>query len=162
MPSPLTRSSAPGPSPARPVVLIADDYPENRRLIYLYLRSEYDVEEAPSAEEALERLAAGGIDLVVMDLNFRDGMNGIAAVQEIRRNPATAKVPVLALTAYAYPHDRDRCVEAGFDDYLSKPVFKDAMLKKVAMLIASRRSGSGDGDNGLPDAVWITRGKRED
>jgi CheY-like chemotaxis protein len=144
----------------RPAVLVADDYPENRRLLYFYLRDRYEVLQAATAEEALallrERQAAGDpVAVAVLDLNFCDGMSGIDAVQAIRQDPLIAGVRVLALTAYAYPDDRDRCLDAGFDDYVSKPVFKAGLLDKLDGLLGTRSSG--DGAPGSPGAIWISR-----
>ncbi|HLT47675.1 MAG TPA: response regulator [Rubricoccaceae bacterium] len=144
----------------RPTVLVADDYPENRRLLYFYLRDRYEVLQVATAEEAVavlrERQAAGApVAVAVLDLNFCDGMNGIEAVQAIRRDPLIAAVRTLALTAYAYPDDRDRCLEAGFDDYVSKPVFKAGLLEKLDGLLGAQPLG--DGASGEPGAVWISR-----
>ncbi|HYE96991.1 MAG TPA: response regulator [Rubricoccaceae bacterium] len=143
------------PRAGRPLVLIADDYPENRRLLTIYLREHYDLLEAATAEEALDLLREHPVALAILDLNFCDGMSGIDAVQQIRCEPGLAATRVLALTAYAYPDDRDRCIEAGFDDYISKPVFKAALLEKVATLLAPPPQG--DGSTGEIGHVWITR-----
>jgi CheY-like chemotaxis protein len=180
--SPWSEAGASESSARRQVVLIADDYPENRRLMYYYLRDDYEVVQVETAEAALEFIDAhpGQVNLVVMDLNFKDGMSGIEAMQAIRQRPHGVDLPVLALTAYAYPDDRRRCIEAGFDDYLSKPVFKQAMLDKVRQMILARTFGNLNGDgarsgdgvrttatlrsgDGVPQAepsIWITRGKR--
>lgn len=131
----------------RPTVLIVDDYPENLRLLYFYLRGEYDVVTAASAEEALALVAERPVDLVVMDINLKDGMNGIEATERLRMLDGHAHVPVLAISAYAYPDDRQRFLSAGFDDYIPKPIFKDRMLRKVRALLDGRERG-----------VWVTKG----
>jgi CheY-like chemotaxis protein len=156
----MVPSAAPSPSPApspagRPVVLVADDYPENRRLLYFYLRDRYEVLQAETAEEAIELLRSQRVDLTILDLNFCDGMSGIEAIQIIRRDPALAHVRALALTAYAYPDDRQRCLDAGFDAYLAKPVFKPAILEKLAEMLGP--DPSGDGAGGEVGSVWIVR-----
>ena len=134
----------------RPVVLVVDDYAETRRLIYFYLRGEYEVASAESAEEALDYLAEHHVDLVVMDINFQDGMNGMAATERIRANPDLAHLPVLAISAYAYPDDRTRFLNAGFNDYIAKPIFKERMLKKLRMLLDGPQHG-----------VWVTKARRD-
>lgn len=161
------RDSATPPSPAapdaagqRPLVLVADDYPENRRLLYFYLRDRFEVLQAASAEEALEVLReqvrlGQPVPLAILDLNFCDGMSGIDAVQRIRADDALAPMRVMALTAYAYPDDRERCLEAGFDAYISKPVFKPGLLEQIGALLGP--SPSGDGAGGQPGTVWISR-----
>jgi len=160
--NPLPSSASSSQDDGRPVVLVADDYPENRRLLYFYLRDTYRVVQTATAEEALEVLRAGGIDAIVLDLNFRDGMSGIEAIGQIRREPALANVRALALTAYAYPDDRQRCLDAGFDAYLAKPVFKPAILEVLAELLAPPSAGDGAGAGAdVEDPVWVSR-KRED
>lgn len=123
-------------STPRPTVLIADDYPENCQLFEIYLRKGYEVVTAQSAEEAAQRLAGGGVDVALLDLNYQGGMTGIELVQQIRADPRLKALPTLALTAHASPEDRRRCLEAGFDAYLSKPVMKADMLAAVEKLLA--------------------------
>ncbi|MEM8557815.1 MAG: response regulator [Bacteroidota bacterium] len=152
--SPSTSPAPAASEDARPTVLVADDYPENRRLLYFYLRDAYRILEAESAEEALETMRSEHVDVVIMDLNFRDGMNGMEAARLVREDTDIAHLPLLALTAYAYPDDRRRCLEAGFTDYLSKPVFKQAMRDKVAALLeAAPGDGASDGD----PTLWISK-----
>jgi CheY-like chemotaxis protein len=134
---------------------VADDYPENRRLLYFYLRDRYEVLQSATAEEALEIMRAQPVDLAILDLNFCDGMSGIEAIQLMRRDPELAHVRALALTAYAYPDDRQRCLDAGFDAYLAKPVFKPAILEKLAEMLGP--DAAGDGAGGEVGAVWISR-----
>ncbi len=135
----------------RPVILVVDDYAETRRLLYFYLRGTYDVVMVESAEEALTYLREHRVDLVVMDINFQDGMNGMAATEQIRADPSFQHLPVLATSAYAYPDDRARFLKAGFDDYIAKPIFKERMLKKVRELLFGSERG-----------VWVSKKETED
>lgn len=151
-----TQPPAPDSQPAedRAVVLIVDDYAETRRLLYFYLRGHYEVVAVESAEEALDYLRAHRVDLVVMDINFQEGMNGITATEQIRADEKLKHLPVLATSAYAYPDDRARFLKAGFDDYIAKPIFKERMLKKVRALL----DGGSDGERG----VWISKKGNDD
>ena len=90
---------------------------------------------ATSAEAAAERIAEG-VDAALLDLNYQGGMTGLDLIRQIRANQDTAGVRALALTAHASSEDRHRCLEAGFDAYLSKPVMKAEMLAAVADLLA--------------------------
>src|SRR6056297_3221573 len=81
------------------VVLVVDDYAETRRLLYFYLRNHYDVVTVESAEEALDYLREHRVDLVVMDINFQEGMNGITATEQIRADENLQHLPVLATSA---------------------------------------------------------------
>lgn len=122
---------------SRPVVLVADDYPENLQLFTLYLRRTYDVVTALSAEEVLERLVERHVDAALLDLNYQGGMTGIDLIAHIRADSHLSSLPTLALTAHASPEDRRRCLAAGFDAYLSKPVLKAQMLEALEALLAS-------------------------
>ncbi len=123
------------PAP-RPTLLVADDYPENCKLFSIYLRQGYEVVTAQSAEEAAERLAAGDVDAALLDLNYQGGMTGLDLIRVIRADPQLSALPTLALTAHASPEDRRRCLDAGFDAYLSKPVMKAEMLAAIETLLA--------------------------
>jgi signal transduction histidine kinase/DNA-binding response OmpR family regulator/CHASE3 domain sensor protein len=85
------------------------------------------------ALDALERASADKgrpIDLVLMDV-MMPVMDGLAAAGEIRRNPAWKKLPIIALTAKAMPDDQQRCIEAGANDYMAKPLDVDKLLSLV-------------------------------
>lgn len=120
---------------ARPTLLVADDYPENRQLFTLYLRKEYDVVTAASGEEVVEKLATEPVAAALLDLNYQGGMTGFDVLRHIRADDRLASLPTMALTAHASPEDRERCLAAGFDLYLSKPVMKAEMLAAVQTLL---------------------------
>jgi CheY-like chemotaxis protein len=87
------------------------------------------VEIARNGREALEKLRgpASDIDLVLMDIMMPE-MDGFTAMKEIRADERIAKVPIIALTANAMPEDRVRCLEAGADDYIAKPIDIDRLV----------------------------------
>jgi signal transduction histidine kinase/CheY-like chemotaxis protein/CHASE3 domain sensor protein len=92
------------------------------------------VEIARNGQEALEHLRKAddddAIDLVLMDV-MMPVMDGLAATQEIRKDPRLAKLPILMLTAKAMPDDQERCLAAGANDYMSKPIDVDKLLSLV-------------------------------
>ena len=94
------------------------------------------VEIARNGQEALDTLAKGArqpgssIDLVLMDV-MMPVMDGLAATREIRRNPAWKKLPVITLTAKAMPDDQQRCIDAGANDYMAKPLDVEKLLSLV-------------------------------
>jgi signal transduction histidine kinase/ActR/RegA family two-component response regulator/HPt (histidine-containing phosphotransfer) domain-containing protein len=108
---------------ATPVLLVVEDEPVNRRLFGLLAeRLGYTVETAPDGPSAVAAVARGGFGAVLMDCNM-DGMDGFEATQAIRAlSGDVSQTPVIAVTARALQGDRERCLEAGMDDYLSKPV----------------------------------------
>ena len=125
-------------SDARPTLLVADDYPENRQLFSIYLRKLYEVEAVSSGEAALDRLRDGDFAAALLDLSYQGGLTGFDVLREIRADSALAGLPTLALTAHATSEDRDRCLNAGFDAYLAKPVTRVEMLAAVEALLAAK------------------------
>ena len=118
-----------------PRILVADDVPANRKLFEIYLGKAYDVVLACSAEEALAEIEGGAVDAALLDLNYQGGMTGLDLIGRLRADAATAALPALALTAHASASDREQCLAAGFDGYLSKPVLRDQMLDAVRGLL---------------------------
>jgi two-component system, sensor histidine kinase and response regulator len=114
-----------------PLVLVVDDVEVNRRVAERMLaRLGYQSVTAESGLVALDTLARVTCDAVLMDCRMPD-MDGFSATAEIRRREANARhTPIIAMTAHANSSDRDECLSAGMDDYLSKPV-ELARLKSV-------------------------------
>jgi len=104
------------------VVLLVDDEPDNMELVAETLRFfGLTVRTAKDGVEGLEVLKEFTPDLVLLDLSMPK-MDGWEMRQRIKSNPATANVPVVALSAHAMAGDKERAIEGGFDGYLTKPV----------------------------------------
>jgi TMAO reductase system sensor TorS len=113
-------------------VLLAEDNPVNRELAVAMLEAVgIEVAVAADGREAVELAGKGGIDLVLMDCQMPE-MDGFAATRAIRSGdvPGGARLPIVALTANAMEGDRERCLESGMDEYLSKP-FKAPQLYAI-------------------------------
>ena len=104
-------------------VLLAEDNEVNQRVArHLLKRLGCTCDVAPDGRQALDQLAAGRYDLVLMDFHMPE-LDGLETAREIRRREGgRARIPIVAMTANAMPGDRERCLEAGMDDYVSKPV----------------------------------------
>jgi len=112
-------------------ILLVEDNPVNRRLAMFLLRSQdYQVREATSAQEAFEILKTEQFDLIVMDIQL-PGMDGLEATTKLRGEPATAKIPVIAVTSYAMAGDRDKALAAGCSGYVTKPIDKTIFLAEI-------------------------------
>jgi two-component system sensor histidine kinase/response regulator len=132
---PVPRPSS-GPASQSLRILVAEDHAVNLKLIQTLLRKRghrvTTVENGKAAVAAVESAGRGGLDVVVMDLQMPE-MGGLEAARTIREQEAGtgARVPIVALTAHAMQGDRERCLEAGMDDYLSKPIDVDQLISVV-------------------------------
>jgi two-component system cell cycle response regulator len=116
-------------------VLIVDDIPTNVRLLEARLSAEYyEVVTATSGPQALEICDSQQIDIVLLDVMMPD-MDGFEVCGRIKRNPKTQHIPVLMITALDQPSDRVRGLEAGADDFLTKPVDDMQLLARVKSLV---------------------------
>ena len=108
--------------PGSPLILIAEDHPTNRLLLERHLSNRgCRLIFAHDGQQAIDRTIADQPALVLMDVQM-PLLDGLEATRQLRANPATASIPIITLTALAMPEDRIRCLEAGADAYLSKPL----------------------------------------
>lgn len=106
----------------RPLVLVVEDNPRNLKLARDVLEyAGFTVAVAGSGEDGVALASSAMPDLILMDIQL-PGIDGYAALAQIRGNRATADIPVVALTAFAMARDRERVIESGFDGYLEKPI----------------------------------------
>ncbi len=112
-------------------VLIAEDNAVNRELLreLLELRG-YTVLEACDGQEALRIIEQTPPDLLLLDIGM-PVMDGFAVIRRIRENPRLAKLPVVAVTAYAMRGDKERILNSGFDGYLSKPINSSSLASEL-------------------------------
>jgi two-component system, cell cycle response regulator DivK len=119
-------------------LLLVEDNELNRDMLSRRLeRRGYRIVCALDGQEAVEMAAAENPDLILMDMDL-PVVNGWDATRTIRSNPALAATPVIALTAHALPTDRDKALQAGCDDYQSKPIEFAELLQKIEQLIERR------------------------
>ncbi len=125
-------------APVSPRVLVVDDEPANVRLLEAILTPRgYDVGTASSGEEALTALDQHDVDLVLLDI-LMPGMDGYEVCRVIRGRPGTAYLPVVMVTASG-DEEKVKALEAGADDFLTKPVNKNELLARVASLARIKR-----------------------
>jgi two-component system, cell cycle response regulator DivK len=114
------------------LVLVVEDNEKNMKLLRDVLQATgHKVLEATDGEGALALAREHSPALVLMDIQLPD-IDGVEALARLRADPATAAIPVVAVTAQAMKGDRERFVAAGFDAYLSKPIDLDELLEAVA------------------------------
>ena len=121
-------------------VLIVEDNPLNLKLVRdVLLNAGFDVIEARTGEDGVARAQDSRPDVILMDLQL-PGVDGTQALRLIKADPATAAIPVVALTAFAMSEDRDRALRNGFDGYLSKPISVRDLPHQIAELLAGREA----------------------
>jgi signal transduction histidine kinase/CheY-like chemotaxis protein len=133
-------------------ILLVEDHEVNQMVAAeLLAQAGYTCELASNGKEAVERVAKAAFDLVLMDCQMPE-MDGFEATRQIRRRESSGalrnhgrRMPIVALTANAMAGDRERCLEAGMDDYLSKPLQPEAMLAKLAALMGREALSEADG-----------------
>ena len=122
----------------RPVLLVVDDDDRNRSLMRAILGRDYEVREAADGPSALERVAEGGIDLIILDV-MMPGMTGYEVCRRLRQQNQEDLLPVLLVTALGEQMDRQVGLEAGADDFLTKPVDRQELLLRVKHFLRLRQ-----------------------
>jgi two-component system cell cycle response regulator DivK len=118
------------------LILIIEDNPRNMKLVRDVLQVKgHTTIEATTAEEGIELAKQKRPDLVLMDIQL-PGMNGIDALAHLRDDAATAKIPVIAVTASVMQQDRKLITAAGFDGYIGKPINLAEFLQTVSTQLA--------------------------
>jgi CheY-like chemotaxis protein len=116
-------------------ILIVDDKATSRELLRTVLEKQgYAIIEASNGEEALDKTRLEGPDLILLDLQM-PVRNGYEVLAELRKEPAYAKLPIIALTASAMQGDRERALAAGFTSYLTKPVALAVLRVEIQRLL---------------------------
>lgn len=119
-------------------ILLIEDNELNRDMLSRRLaRKGFDVVTAADGEEGLSRAVTDSPDLILMDLNL-PVLDGWEAARKLKADPRTRPIAIIALSAHAMSEHRDRALEAGCDDFDSKPVDLPRLLGKIEALLASR------------------------
>ncbi len=128
--------------PSKPLtVLVAEDNPVNQEVIIRYLeKGGHSVTLAANGREAVALAAKGGFDLVLMDMQMPE-MDGLEAARAIRMLPGAAgRTPIVALTANAMQGDKERCLAAGMDGYVAKPINRRTLFTAMARAVDGPRA----------------------
>jgi two-component system, cell cycle response regulator DivK len=122
-------------------VLIAEDNEKSMKLLRdVLLLNGYETLEATTGEQAVELTIRHDPGLVLMDIEL-DGVDGLTALRLLREDERTASTPIVAVTAQAMAGDRERFLDAGFDDYVPKPV----NVRELVAMVRRYCGGHGDG-----------------
>jgi two-component system, sensor histidine kinase and response regulator len=127
--------------PSLQILLVEDNLVNQKLAIRLLEKAGHVVTVASNGKEAVEQVAARAFDLVLMDVQMPE-MDGLEATQVIRQqeNGQKRRLPIVALTAHAMVGDRERCLAAGMDGYVTKPVQTQLLFEAMAEVLGFQRS----------------------
>jgi CheY-like chemotaxis protein len=118
--------------PAKAHILLVEDMEDNRDMLTRRLvRNDYKVTSAVDGEQALELATSANPDLVLMDMSLPK-LDGWEVTRRLRAQPETAELRIIALTAHAMKGDEERALQAGCNDYDTKPIDLDRLLAKMS------------------------------
>ena len=139
-------------------ILVAEDNELNQEVAQALLSDAgFHVDMAENGRLALERLATRQYDAVLMDMQM-PVMDGVTATELIRREPGHQNLPIIAMTANAMQQDRDKCLAAGMNDFVAKPIDPDMLFNTLLRWIPEqprRPKGARDAGKGQPEALEL-------
>jgi CheY-like chemotaxis protein len=120
----------------KPKIAVVEDNLDNRLLVQAILDDRYEISEYETGMEVLDGLADNIPDLVLLDISL-PGMDGTEVLEWIRSQEELSQLPVIALTAHAMSGDREKYLEMGFDEYVTKPIVdEDVLVGAIERLLA--------------------------
>jgi len=114
-----------------PSILLVEDDTINAMVIKKFLSKNFNVDVASKSSQSIDMAETNNYSLFLLDINLGRGMNGIDVLTEIRKMSKYANTPIIASTAYTMKGDKERLLQAGFDDYISKPYTMHEIILKV-------------------------------
>ncbi len=111
----------------KPKIAVVEDNLDNRLLVQAILEDQYEISEYETGKEVLDGLADDIPDLVLLDISL-PGMDGTEVLRWVRSQELLSELPVIALTAHAMSGDREKYLEMGFDEYVTKPIVDEEVL----------------------------------
>lgn len=124
--------------PSKAHILYIEDNIDTQELVKIFLRDIGDLDCIDHAENILQILAEKNYDLILLDINLPGRVDGTDALKLIRRDERFKNLPIIAITAYAMLGDRERLINMGCDEYISKPFFKDELINKVKSILEQK------------------------
>ena len=111
----------------KPKIAVVEDNMDNRLLVQAILEDQYEISEYENGKEVVDGLADNIPDLVLLDISL-PGMDGAEVLEWVRSQERLKDLPVIALTAHAMSGDREKYLEMGFDEYVTKPIVDEEVL----------------------------------
>jgi CheY-like chemotaxis protein len=120
----------------RQKILLIEDNLDTQLIFRVYLRDLYNLEVANTAESGIKLLRENNYDLLILDINLPGKLDGTAVLYELRNEMNKKDFPVLVVTAYAMDGDKEKYLEQGASDYLTKPVMKEDFMDRIRNITA--------------------------
>ena len=114
--------------------LYIEDQVDSQILFKVQMKELKEIKFAVSFEEALPLLDSHNFDFIVMDINLQGEYNGLDALKIVKRMPGHENIPVIAVTAYVLPGDKEKFIATGFNDFISKPIFREKMIDSLGKI----------------------------
>jgi CheY-like chemotaxis protein len=118
--------------------LYLEDQPDSQMLFSAEMKDLKEINFAAGFDEALPLLKSNRFDFIVVDINLQGDYNGLDVLRIIRTMPAYVDVPVIAITAYLLPGDKEKFLQAGFSDFISKPISREKLLNSLGKTVVSQ------------------------
>lgn len=119
----------------KPRIVIIEDNPANLELVkYLLEHSGYEVLVASDGAQGVSLVLQVRPDLIICDLQM-PALDGYQVLAKLRQDPQVAHTPIVAVTAFSMPHDRQRVMTAGFDGYISKPIEPETFVEQIGAFL---------------------------
>ncbi|MCW8806249.1 MAG: PAS domain S-box protein [Ignavibacteriaceae bacterium] len=117
--------------------LYIEDQVDSQILFKVQMKDLKNIQFATSFEEALPLLESNEFDFIIMDINLQGEYNGLDALKVIHQIPQFQKIPVIAVTAYVLPGDREKFIATGFTDFISKPIFREKLVESLKKIFVN-------------------------
>ena len=117
------------------LVLLVEDDSINQETIKRFIENSYNTLITDSSDEAIEILRKNKIDIILMDISIKGSRNGLELTKELKASKEYSHIAVIAVTAHAFDQDKQNALEAGCDDYISKPFTKESLLDMIAKFV---------------------------
>lgn len=131
-------TSLPSMTAGKCILLVEDDKSCQKLSRCILIKAGFTVKLAENGKQALDQIRQDVFDLILMDMQMPQ-MDGLAATREIR-NLGFKDLPILGLTANAFASDRQRCLDAGMNDWITKPISPKAMIEKINEWLDAKRA----------------------
>ena len=115
----------------KPKLLVVEDDFENQKLIEIFLRKKFDIIVCDSADTFYECLKNDKFDMFLVDISLLGEKNGLELMKELRQSPEYTNAPIICISAHVFPADRENAINAGADEFLTRPIYNEDMLSSL-------------------------------